>query len=95
MSVMACYERVEQMAWNSPASISESVLVGKTQRRRMLCCTFGREHAIADEASAHGTRYAETVVPPSISKFDAGTLTHKFTHRLRFLQSFSATWQPP
>jgi hypothetical protein len=26
---------------------------------------------------------------------DARILTHKFTHRERFLQSLSATWQPP
>src|SRR5215471_8804569 len=26
---------------------------------------------------------------------DRKTLTHKFTHRNRFLQSLSATWQPP
>jgi len=27
--------------------------------------------------------------------FRAKILTHKFTHSKRFLQSFSATWQPP
>jgi hypothetical protein len=30
-----------------------------------------------------------------LTKLDARIPTHKITHRLRFLQSLSATWQPP
>jgi hypothetical protein len=33
-------------------------------------------------------------IPSSKTHSDRKTLTHKLTHRERFLQSFSATWQP-